>query len=626
MAGLEAEVFVVDNASQDGSHAYLNEKFNWVLFDWNHENKGFAKACNQALQKAKGKYILFLNPDTIVPEDCFEKCIGFFEKTSNAGAIGIRMLDGKGIFLPESKRSFPSPVTSLYKLVGLSSLFPRSKVFSKYHLGNLPQNQNHEIDVIAGAFMMIQKEVLDITGGFDETFFMYGEDVDLSYRVKQVPLPGGAGNYKNYYFSESFILHYKGESTKKGSLNYVRMFYVAMSKFVQKHYSSSRAGLYTGFINIAIWLRAMLSVLKRFIQIIGLPVLDALLIYVMFWLAQTFWIGFVKTEIVYEKQLLTISFVGFSFLFLIVSYYTGLYEKKYRYKNLWRSFAVTIILNLAVYSLLPERFRFSRGIVLAGSFFSFAVLAVWRWLLLKTGFLEKDDSDEETYSVIAGTVESTEEVKKLLTPSGKASNIRGFVSPQPQPHSLGTIDQLPQILQHTPVKELILCESNALSFKEILAVFEQSGLQAKLRLHAAGSKSIVGSDSKNYAGEVIGESHVKLALPVNRRIKRLTDVCTSLFLLLTFPAHFILNRHPVHVITHCLEVLLNRKTWVGFTGPAGSLPYLKPSVLGPAGIPHSKNAMNAEGLQLTNEWYAQEYEAIYDLVTVFTHYQNLGIK
>ena len=164
----------------------------------------------------------------------------FFESHPDAGALGIKMLDGSGRFLKESKRSFPSPLTSLFKLFGLSRLFPRSRIFSKYHLGHLDENKDHEVDVLAGAFMMVKKEVLDKAGGFDEIFFMYGEDVDLSYRIQKTAETGG--NYKNYYFAGSSIIHFKGESTRKGSMNYVRMFYNAMSIFVRKHYGEARQG------------------------------------------------------------------------------------------------------------------------------------------------------------------------------------------------------------------------------------------------------------------------------------------------------------------------------------------------------------------------------------------------
>ncbi|MBK8087678.1 MAG: glycosyltransferase [Chitinophagaceae bacterium] len=416
--GMQAEVFVVDNASSDGSREYLEPKFNTVQFIWNEENLGFGKACNQALKLATGDFILFLNPDTIVSEDCFSACISFLERTTDAGALGIRMLDGRGNFLPESKRSFPSPLTSFYKLSGLSALFPKSKTFSRYHLSYLDEHKNHEADVLAGAFMMIKKEVLEKTGGFDEAFFMYGEDVDLSYRIQQVGCSATGGKFKNYYFSEQSILHFKGESTKKGSVNYVRMFYMAMSRFVKKHYSTSKAGMFSALINTAIWLRALLSIVKRFILKIGLPVLDALLIILSFWLARYIWVNYVRTEIIYNDQLLWISFTGISILFLLVSYYTGLYEKMFRYKNLRRSTIISLVIILAAYSLLPERFRFSRGIVVSGSLFSYIILYIWRWFLLKTDIVQKAENEDEHFTVVAGTQQDLQTVNFLLKHSG----------------------------------------------------------------------------------------------------------------------------------------------------------------------------------------------------------------
>lgn len=254
MKNIDGEILVVDNASTDGSFDFLKTRFEKVNFIWNKTNVGFAKANNQALKIAKGENILFLNPDTIVPEDCFEKCIAFLNKRN--GALGIKMIDGAGNFLRESKRSFPSPTTSLFKLSGFSQLFPRSKTFSKYHLGYLDENENHEVDILAGAFMMIPKKILEITGGFDEQFFMYGEDIDLSFRIQKA-------GFKNYYFAESCIIHFKGESTKKGSLNYVKMFYRAMSIFVKKHYGSNKAGMFHFFIQIAIFSRAALAAAFR---------------------------------------------------------------------------------------------------------------------------------------------------------------------------------------------------------------------------------------------------------------------------------------------------------------------------------------------------------------------------
>lgn len=252
LKNIDAEIFVVDNSSDDGSAVFFQNRFPQVNFIWNDNNSGFAKANNQALKLAKGEYILFLNPDTIVPEDCFDKCLSFIRSQKNNTALGIKMLNGTGAFLKESKRAFPSPATSFFKITGMAKLFPHSAIFAKYHLGHLEKNHNHPVDVLAGAFMMIPKKILDITGGFDEQFFMYGEDIDLSFRIQKA-------GFSNYYFAESTILHFKGESTKKGTLNYVKMFYKAMSLFAKKHYGGRSAGLFNFFIQTAIFMRAGIS-------------------------------------------------------------------------------------------------------------------------------------------------------------------------------------------------------------------------------------------------------------------------------------------------------------------------------------------------------------------------------
>jgi GT2 family glycosyltransferase len=258
LKNIEGEVFVVDNNSTDGSRDFFINKFPRVNFIWNTENEGFAKANNKALHLASGNYILFLNPDTIVSEDCFEKCVSFIQSKNNSVASGVKMVDGSGKFLKESKRAFPSPMTSLYKLSGLTKIFPHSKIFSKYHLGYLNENVNHEIDVLAGAFMMMPKNITDSVGGFDEDFFMYGEDIDLSYRIQKA-------GYKNFFFAETTIIHFKGGSTKKGSLNYVKLFYKAMSVFVKKHYANAGAGFYKFFLQAAIILRGSVSAISKIV-------------------------------------------------------------------------------------------------------------------------------------------------------------------------------------------------------------------------------------------------------------------------------------------------------------------------------------------------------------------------
>lgn len=247
---IEAEIIVVDNNSTDGSKLFFNNHFKAVQFIWLQQNLGFAKANNIGLVAARGSTILFLNPDTIVPEDCFEQCLTFFNSKDNVGALGIRMIDGSGCFLKESKRGFPSLFTSFCKLFGLTALFPTSKIFANYYLGHLPENQNHPVAVLSGAFMMVDKKVLDKLGGFDETFFMYAEDIDLSYRIQKA-------GYLNYYFAESTILHFKGESTKKETLLYIRTFYGAMVLFVKKHHGLFISSMYTLVIQAVIAIKSI---------------------------------------------------------------------------------------------------------------------------------------------------------------------------------------------------------------------------------------------------------------------------------------------------------------------------------------------------------------------------------
>ena len=273
---------MVDNNSSDGSMQMVEEKFPQAYRIANKENVGFAKANNQAIALSKGKYVLLLNPDTLVGEETLRKCVDFFEKTPDAGGLGLKMINGKGDFLPESKRGLPLPSVAFYKIFGLSKLFPRSKKFGTYHLSYLDKNQNHSVEVLSGAFMMMRKELLDKIGYLDETFFMYGEDIDLSYRIVKA-------GYKNYYFSETEIIHYKGESTKKDSVNYVLVFYKAMSIFVKKHFSQGKAGLFTALMNIAIWFRASLAILQRIAKRIALPIVDFVTMYVGMFALSAYW-------------------------------------------------------------------------------------------------------------------------------------------------------------------------------------------------------------------------------------------------------------------------------------------------------------------------------------------------
>jgi len=246
--GIESEIIVVDNDPGDGGLDYLRPLFPAVSFIANTENMGFARANNLALKQARGKYILFLNPDTILPEAFAREVLEFYVSAPRVGAVGVRMVDGSGQFLKESRRGFPSAWVAFCKLSGLTAVFPKSRLFSTYYLGHLPPDRTHPAPILSGACLWVARAILEETGGFDELFFMYAEDIDLSYRIEKA-------GYVNYYLARTTIVHFKGESTRKDA-RYVKLFYKAMSQFRRKHFRDGLSVVFNAGMDAAIWLRA----------------------------------------------------------------------------------------------------------------------------------------------------------------------------------------------------------------------------------------------------------------------------------------------------------------------------------------------------------------------------------
>ncbi|MBD0295985.1 MAG: glycosyltransferase [Flavisolibacter sp.] len=619
IAGLAAEVIVVDNHSTDGSLHYLKPKFPFICFMQNESNIGFARACNKGLHIAKGEYILFLNPDTLIAEDTLQRCLRFFQQHTEAGAVGVRMVDGGGNFLKESKRAFPAPLTSLFKLLGLARAFPRSRTFSRYHLGHLEATQNHEVDVLAGAFMMIRRDVLDKTGSFDELFFMYGEDVDLSYRIQKA-------GYKNYYLAETEIIHFKGESTKRGSLNYVRLFYSAMSLFVKKHYGGSKVTFFTAAIQAAIWMRAFIAALAKFIKWIGLPVIDAVLILFSFWLTKNFWINFIKPNNIYPNYLLRIALPAFTVVYLVVAYYAGLYDKQHKRSYLFRSTFIATGVLLALYALLPEQYRFSRGIVVFGALLATVLISILRWLLVDSGVLSPmADTISQPYILVAGTELEFDEIEIMIKGKNRNDSIIGRLSVGNDiQNAIAPLPEVNTVAAALSAKELILC-AGTLSYQQIISFIQTITEPLRLRFHAAGSYSIIGSDSSTSSGETFSaEASYNLAMPGKRRVKRLLDVVVAILLLLLFPLHFLMVRRPLRLLFYCLLILMAKRTWIGYSSRYHQLPALRQSVLTPSGQPITQQLLPPENRFLMDFWYAQNYEPLQDIKLIVKNYLHLS--
>ena len=256
---IDSEIFVVDNNSDDGSADMVRKEFPDVKLIVNTLNAGFSKANNQAISESEGQFVLLLNPDTLVEKDTFSKCIEFMNTHPDCGALGIRMSDGDGKFLPESKRAFPSLLTAFFKTTGLSGLFPASAIINRYYLPEVDQNEISVTEVISGAFMFIRRDALNKSGLLDEDFFMYGEDIDLSFRLLQT-------GYQNYYFPEAGITHFKGKSTSRIGYNDILHFYEAMRIYIRKRAAEGKYGSLHPLIIASVYLREMVALSMRFFR------------------------------------------------------------------------------------------------------------------------------------------------------------------------------------------------------------------------------------------------------------------------------------------------------------------------------------------------------------------------
>ena len=252
LKGIEAEVYVVDNHSKDGSVEALQPLFPAVHFISSNHNLGFARANNIAIHQSEGEYVLLLNPDTVVAESSIARCIDFMDSHPDAGAVGVKMHTESGTPAMESRRGVPTPLVAFYKMSGLCSRFPQSRRYGKYYMSYLPWDEASEIEVVSGAFCFLRREALLKVGLLDEDFFMYGEDIDLSYRLLK-------GGWENWY-QPSDIIHFKGESTQKSSFRYVHIFYQAMLIFFRKHYGH-QSFLFTVPVKLAIYFRAALALI-----------------------------------------------------------------------------------------------------------------------------------------------------------------------------------------------------------------------------------------------------------------------------------------------------------------------------------------------------------------------------
>ncbi len=613
---IDAEIIVVDNASVDDSVQMMKDQFPLVKVIASKINLGFAKANNLGAKQASGEFILALNPDTVVDEDCFEKCIQFISSHPDAGAIGVKMMDGSGTFLPESKRGFPDFWAAFCKMSGLYKLLPKSAFLNGYYQGHLSENESHPVPVLSGAFMMIRKTVWEKLNGFDEDFFMYGEDIDLSYRIEQLA-------YKNYYFADTTIIHYKGESTSKGSLNYVVAFYKAMILFAKKHFNKSSRWALVAMLTLILWGQAAWSLFRNYFSTIKWMLLDAACLSLGFYLIRRYWATYYHGDRNYfNDHAIIINAILFVVIWIGSFYFQGVYEKKYSLKDLLIGAIWGFIFNLSLYALFPENWRSSR-MLLVLSFLWVILYAVSSRLLYNRAQRKSwiIGTTKGLRILVIGDQEELDKVQFLLKGAATTNTYLLLTS---QTVSSMLMEQWQDYLRINQIQQIIFCQKK-MEWKQILNIMSHMKDQLSYKILTASGSEIISSPSKNYPGEIVSlELEFNLSQSVYLRQKRLFDVGFSILLFLFSWLIIFLYDHKKQFVVNLFRVLLAKKSWVSYQRDGqqmDNLPIIKPGILYPVHYDERMLIKELESQLLS--MYAWNYSIWTDLDICLRNFQKL---
>ena len=616
----EYEIIVVDNSSVDGSVEMVKERFPSTILIENNLNVGFSKANNQGIQKSQGDYVLILNPDTLIQEDTLTKSINYMDRNKDVGALGVKMMDGGGNYLPESKRGFPTPMVAFYKIFGLAHLFPKSSLFNHYYLGHLDKNAPQEIEVLTGAFMMIRKSVIQEVGSFDEQFFMYGEDIDLSYRIHMA-------GYKIIYYPETSIIHFKGESTKKGNIGYVNMFYEAMKKYAKKHYSSQDATLLSSLVNLGIFFRAFLSHAYNFFKKTGPIILDFILIIAALAIFKNIWARLVYNESsYYAYSSINLNILLYAIIWVLSLFFLGAYDKLFAWRRFVRGIMVGWILIAITYAFLGPLLRPSRALVFFGGIIVFSFLSINRLFLFRIikGHFKMIGERQKKYLFI-GDFHDAEQVTKLIAANHPNYIFKGVISvSKANDNYLGSIEQLDQIVSFYDIQEIIFSLKTVAS-SIIMQWMTILGQKVTYKIAPDKPISIIGSHSKNQQGELYTfDVRYNIDESYQKRNKRIIDLAFSFCFLLFAPVsiNFVFKKRQF--INNCILVISGQKTWVSYHSPNEdhTFPFLKEGIISPAtAYPDQKDPLILKDLDF---YYARDYSVAKDIQLIISNFRHLG--
>lgn len=616
---IDAEVIVVDNNSKDDSCAMIKARYPQVTLIENKENTGFGHANNQGVAIAKGEYILFVNPDTVMPEDFLQKMISYMDAHPEAGSVGPKLIDGRGTYAPDGKKSFPSLSVAIFKTTGINKIFSKSTYFNKYYAVHVGEDETAEVDILSGCCMMVRHSIIkEIGGAFDEAYFMYCEDFDLCYRIQQA-------GYKNIYYPETTLIHYKGESTKKATISHVRIFNDALSTFVRKHYSKTNARLFILLINVGIVLRAILSVVKQVLKVLRMPLFDALILLGTLAFMTEFWVEQVKNILPIPMSSIIRTFPVYIFLWVISLYFNGAYDRSYRAVRVVRGMAIGTVIILAYYGLLPPPLRYSRAIIIFTGFIGTVAMLGLHGLLYRLGIFKFIPYDQiPGKGVIIATETTYEQTKQTLRNVSYAPDIQGRVSPNENKHgAIATMQELKPYIYTAGIQEIIFC-INGLTYKEIFDQMQQCGGGYEYKIHLPGSTSFVGSNSSHSAGDLYTlDIRYDISDFARQRSKRVIDALSALGFILLFPVLAFMVKQPGSFLSNCWQVLRGKKTWVGYAIQEPLLPPIREGVLPPYNI--LKGYTPDEGMKHSFDvQYAEDYAPSTDVELILKNYKYLG--
>ncbi|MBP1657076.1 MAG: glycosyl transferase family 2 [Bacteroidetes bacterium] len=590
MEGLHGEIIVVDNASDDGSAGMVRATFPQVRLITNPTNVGFARANNLALKEASGDFILLINPDTIVQEDTFRVMLRFLRDHPEAGLAGCKILNPDGSFQLACRRSFPTPWVAFTKIFGLSALFPSSRLFGRYNLTYLDPNKSYPVDAVSGSFMMMTRSAYTRVGGLDETFFMYGEDLDWCYRVRQA-------GFQVYYVHETQIVHFKGESTRRSNIDEVRVFYGAMELFVQKHFSHSRLGVF--FLRLGIVLRAAAASLNRVLQPLLFALIDFCLVAGAIILAEWLYFGKVFR---YQSYAYPIVWTVPGLLVVAVGAFAGLYAT-HRFA-IARAGAAVVVSYLVISAIVffVKTFAFSRAVVLISGLLAFVVVPGWRLLVRLWGRRGGRSPGKRSLfgsrTLIVGVGTAGQEVlRKLRARVDGGYDIVGFIDTSSARigevvtgvEVVGSVENVGKIIEERRITDVIF-STDDLPYTTILAVIARSSSRnVNFRLVPTSLEAIIGKTRIDDLDPLpLVQIDYSIHRPFNRVVKRSFDVIVSLLLMATL--------YPAVKGLRALRLVRRDSSWMGI---ADDLPRVLNGTISFVGLPpdeeHVPGATTAEG-------------------------------